>query len=173
MSEHVQGRRQCRPGPEGAGIDIDPEFQGRIPPLSAEEEAGLHASLDAEGCRDALLVWRQGDRLLVVDGHNRLEYCRKKGYPFWVVEVEFADRAAVLAWISEAQLGRRNLSAVGEGYLRGKRYLDQKRQGFRSDRTSAQNDQKLTSERRRGGGERDLNGAVRTEVEFNPAWLRF
>jgi hypothetical protein len=148
MSEHGQGKRWlCWPGPESDGIDIDPEFQGRIPPLSAEEEAGLRASLDAQGCRDALTVWRQGKRLLVVDGHNRLVYCRKKGYPFGVVEVQFADRAAVLAWISAAQLARRNLSAVGEGYLRGKRYLDQRRQGFRSDRTSGQNDHKRSSER--------------------------
>jgi hypothetical protein len=31
---------------------IDPEFQALMPPLSAEERAGLEASLLAEGCRD-------------------------------------------------------------------------------------------------------------------------
>ena len=40
-------------------ILIDPEFAALIPPLSAEELAGLEASIKREGCRDALIGWRQ------------------------------------------------------------------------------------------------------------------
>jgi hypothetical protein len=117
-------RRLCEPGTESDDIRIDPEFEGLIPPLSRGELAELHRSLDAEGCRDALVVWK-GEGLLV-DGHNRIRYCREKGYPFAVVEKEFADREAVKAYIVLEQLGRRNLSPAAESYLRGKRYNAEK-----------------------------------------------
>jgi hypothetical protein len=37
---------------------IDKEFRDLIPALSAEEKAGLEANISAEGCRDALVVWK-------------------------------------------------------------------------------------------------------------------
>jgi hypothetical protein len=49
-------------------ISIDREFRSLIPPLRPEEHAGLEASLKAEGCRDALVVWRNGKDVLL-DGH--------------------------------------------------------------------------------------------------------
>jgi hypothetical protein len=70
------------------------------------------------------VVWK-GENILV-EGHNRIRYCREKGCPFAVVEKEFADREAVKAYIVREQLGRRNLSAAAESYLRGKRYLAEK-----------------------------------------------
>lgn len=135
--------RICQPGDDS--VKIDPEFEGLIPPLSAGELAELHQSLDAEGCRDALVVW-QGENLLI-DGHNRIRYCREKDLPFPVIEKVFADRDEVKAYIIHAQLGRRNLSPGAESYLRGKRYLESKRQGARTDLTSGQNDQKSTSQK--------------------------
>src|SRR5262249_9487744 len=107
----------------------------------------LQRSLDAEGCRDALVVWK-GHKTLV-DGHNRIRHCREKGYPFPVAEKEFADRDEVKGYIIHQQLGRRNLSPGAESYLRGKRYLEIKRQGARTDLdgTSGQPDQKTTAER--------------------------
>jgi hypothetical protein len=59
-------------------LAIDPEFRRLIPPLGAEERQGLEESLMREGCRDPLVVWRNGDRTLL-DGHNRLEICRAHG----------------------------------------------------------------------------------------------
>jgi hypothetical protein len=113
--------------------------------LAASELAELHRSLDAQGCRDALVVW-QGKNLLV-DGHNRIRHCREKGYPFPVVEKEFSDRDEVKTYIIHAQLARRNLSPGAESYLRGKRYLESKRQGARTDLSSGQSDQKSTAEK--------------------------
>src|SRR5262249_51368673 len=46
-----------------------------------------------------------------------------------------------------AQLARRNLSPAAESYLRGKRYLQAKRQGTRTDLTSGHSDQKSAAER--------------------------
>lgn len=37
-------------------LTIDPEFRSLIPPLSAEELAGLEESIKAEGCRDASMT---------------------------------------------------------------------------------------------------------------------
>ncbi len=141
----TEQRRLCRPGEESDNVKIDREFQNLIPPLSPSELADLHRSLDAEGCRDALIIWK-GEKLLI-DGHNRLRYCREKGYPFPVIEKEFASRDEVKAYIINEQLGRRNLSPAAESYLRGRRYLEARRQGTRTDLTSGQSDQKTAAER--------------------------
>jgi hypothetical protein len=144
---HTLTHRICHPGQESDSSKLDREFQNLIPPLSRSELADLHASLDSEGCRDALIVWRGHDTL--VDGHNRIKYCREKGYPFGVIEKEFSSRDEVKAFIINTQLGRRNLSPAAESYLRGKRYLETKRQGARTDLdgTFGQNDRKSTAER--------------------------
>lgn len=38
-------------------VEIDSEFKSLIPPLSAEEYLQLETNIQAEGCRDALVVW--------------------------------------------------------------------------------------------------------------------
>src|SRR5438105_2413005 len=110
-------RRICLPGEESDDIKIDREFEHLIPPLSGSELADLHRSLDQDGCRDALVVWKGHNTL--VDGHNRLKWCREKKSPFPVIELEFADREAAKLFIIHEQLGRRNLSPGAESYLRG------------------------------------------------------
>jgi hypothetical protein len=141
----AEQRRQCMPGTDSDNIDIDPEFRSWMVPLSESELALLHQRLDAEGCRDALIVWKHEGRYLLVDGHDRIAYCRARGIPFWVVEKEFADRAAVRAEILQQQAGRRNLSAVAASYYRGRLYREMRHQG-RKDPTSGHCDQKQTSE---------------------------
>ena len=74
---------------------IDNEFRSLIPPLTDEEYEGLKASILAEGCRDALVLW--GDTL--IDGHNRYQICTEYGIPFKTVQHDFADR-------DEAAVGR-------------------------------------------------------------------
>ena len=85
---------------------IDQEFAGLIPPLTDEEYKGLEASILAEGCRDALVVWGE----VLVDGHNRYRICEAHGVPYNVVQRDFADRNEVLLWMLHNQLGRRNLN---------------------------------------------------------------
>lgn len=96
-------------------LKIDPEFQSLIPALSEDERAELEASLKAEGCRDALVVWAgQG---VIVDGHNRYAICQAHGIPFEVKEHEFEDRDAAKEWILRNQLARRNLNDYSRGAL--------------------------------------------------------
>ena len=87
-------------------ITIDKEFQSLIPPLTAEEYAGLEQSIIAEGCRDALVTWNG----TLIDGHNRYEICQKHGIPFRTQEKHFDSREDAKVWIIDNQLSRRNLS---------------------------------------------------------------
>jgi DNA modification methylase/ParB-like chromosome segregation protein Spo0J len=99
---------------------IDPEFAALIPPLQADEYEQLKASLLADGCRDALVVWK-GNGILV-DGHNRYKICSENRIAFNTVEREFTDRDAVADWMIDNQLARRNLTPDQARYLRGKKY---------------------------------------------------
>ena len=85
---------------------IDKEFADLIPPLTEEEYRGLEASIVAEGCRDALIAWKD----TLVDGHNRFKICTEHGIAFQVLQKDFADRDAVKLWMLGNQLGRRNLN---------------------------------------------------------------
>lgn len=86
-------------------ISIDTEFKNLIPPLTAEEYAGLEESILNEGCRDAIVLWGE----TIIDGHNRFEICIKRHIPFNTVQMEFDSRADVVEWIIKNQFGRRNL----------------------------------------------------------------
>lgn len=90
-------------------LSIDTDFRKLIPPLSADEFAQLEANLLNEGCRDALVAWKHGDELTLVDGHNRFDICTKHGIEYKVTEREFESREDVSLWIRRNQLGRRNL----------------------------------------------------------------
>ena len=79
----------------------------------------------------------------MLDGHNRLEICRKHGLDFQVRKISLVDRQAAVDWVIVNQLARRNLTRDQWEYLVGTRYNRQKRQGARTDLTSDQNDTKL------------------------------
>lgn len=112
-------------------VHIDPAFQAQIPPLRPEERETLEASLQAEGCRDPLVVWRETNILL--DGHNRYEICTRLGIPFTTIGLDFPDRELAADWIDANQLGRRNLTPDQYSLLRGRRYNRLRKQGVRRD----------------------------------------
>jgi len=116
-------------------IHLDEEFRHLIPPLSAEERAHLERSLLTEGCRDPLVVWKEGGILL--DGYNRLALCKQHGLRFHLAEIELPDRDAARAWIIAHQISRRNLSPLAVSYLRGKHYHAAK-QSHGGDRQNGQ-----------------------------------
>lgn len=87
-------------------LNIDKEFKALIPPLTEEEHAALELSLLTDGCRDAITTWNG----IIVDGHNRYEICQRNGIPFQIVERDFPDRNAVIVWMIQNQLGRRNIA---------------------------------------------------------------
>lgn len=125
-------------------ITLDPEFAALIPPLSPDEAAHLAASIQKEGCRDPLVVWKEEHILL--DGHNRYRICREHDVLFKTSLVSFPSREEARTYVIKNQLARRNLSPEAISYLRGKRYLESKHQGQRSNVTSGQSDPKRISE---------------------------
>ena len=115
-------------------LKIDPEFQGKIPPLTFEELNQLEANILRDGrIINPIIVW-QG---LIVDGHNRYTIAKKHPeIPFAVHEKEFASRYEAIIWICKNQLGRRNLTPEQKKYLIGKQY-DAEKCSNGGDRKSA------------------------------------
>jgi hypothetical protein len=104
---------------------IDEEVRALIPPPSAEERAGLERQLLRDGCLDALAVW--AEQRVLLDGHTRLELCRRHDLRYRTAEVSLPSREAAIAWVLARQAGRRNLTPEGRSYLRGQRYLRERR----------------------------------------------
>jgi protein gp37 len=117
-----------------ASLQIHPELQSLIPPLSAEELAQLERNLREEGCHDALVIWQERDILL--DGHNRYTLCQQHAIPFATRPISLADLDAAKAWMLQHQLGRRNLTPEQMSYLRGKEY-ELAKNGHGGDRKSS------------------------------------
>jgi N6-adenosine-specific RNA methylase IME4 len=91
-------------------LTIDTGLEALIPPLSKEEYESLEKSLRAEGCREDIVVWKRGDKLVIVDGHHRYKLCRQYNIPFAILEKEFENADAAKAWMIRNQLARRNLT---------------------------------------------------------------
>ena len=105
-------------------LKIDPEFQGKIPPLTFEELEQLEKNIVNDGkVINPIIVWNG----VIVDGHNRYTILRKHpDIPYTVHEKEFADRYEAIIWICKNQLGRRNLTVEQKKYLVGKQYEAEK-----------------------------------------------
>jgi len=123
---------QLLPGEEPP-FAVDEEFEALCPPLLPEEAGLLEAAVAAEGCRDPLVVWREG--ALLLDGHHRLRIGRALGLPLPLAWVSLESRELAIDWIARHQLGRRNLTEPQRAYLRGKRYRAE-RQPHGGDRKS-------------------------------------
>ena len=117
-------------------LKIDPEFEGKIPPLTAEEFQQLENNILADGVViNPIIVWDG----VIVDGHNRYRIVNK--HPeirFSTCEKTFTDRYEAIAWICKNQLGRRNLTPAQRKYLIGKQYEAEKashgaKDGFRGN----------------------------------------
>lgn len=109
-------------------LKIDPEFQSKIPPLTAEERSQLEANILEEGrLLNPLIVWNS----FIVDGHNRFEILKEHPeIEYTVLEKEFAGREEAIVWICKNQLGRRNLTPEQRRYLVGKQYEAEKKAGY-------------------------------------------
>jgi N6-adenosine-specific RNA methylase IME4 len=89
-------------------VTVDQEFAALCPPLTPEEYAELETSIIREGCRDALVVWKNSNVLL--DGHNRKRICETHGLSYDTKELDLPDRDTAIVWILGNQLARRNLT---------------------------------------------------------------
>jgi hypothetical protein len=110
-------------------VTIDPEFKSFLRPLAAEEYDRLRKDIEKNGVKDQPVAWAQKDGPpILMDGHNRYDICKELGKKFPEPRVlKLPSREAALEWMSEHQLGRRNLTEVEVKYYRGKEYLESKK----------------------------------------------
>ena len=103
-----------------ATLKIDPEFAGKIPPLTDAEFAQLRENiLEVGEVYEPIRLWNG----TVVDGHNRLKVIRENPDVKWSTrDMVFADKWAAFEWMYRNQLGRRNLSDENRTYCIGKMY---------------------------------------------------
>lgn len=107
-------------------IVIRDEFKNLIPPLAIDEFEKLKDNILAEGCRDALIVWKDKEEYVLIDGHNRYQICTENSIDFRVEVKEFEGAEAVNDWMVNNQLGKRNVSEETKSYLRGLQYNREK-----------------------------------------------
>ena len=101
-------------------LEIDPEFESHLMPLSESEFANLEQNLLEEGVQDAIKVWE--GKGIIVDGHNRYSICQKHDLEFYTEELHFEDRDDVLDWIDRRQISQRNLSPADFKLISGRIY---------------------------------------------------
>ncbi|BDD12213.1 hypothetical protein FUAX_46450 (plasmid) [Fulvitalea axinellae] len=107
-------------------IRIIDELRDLIPPLQGEEFRQLQDNILKQGCREPILLWRNGTDYVLVDGHNRYRICTENNIKFDFRLLHFEDIGKAKHWMIENQLGRRNLTPEQASYLRGLRYESEK-----------------------------------------------
>jgi ParB-like chromosome segregation protein Spo0J len=92
-------------------LAIHPELEQLCRALTPDEYAGLEASLLAEGCREALAVWGDEGRHILLDGHHRFKLCRQYDLAFDIVVIEAVHSLLdAKIWMLQNQMARRNLT---------------------------------------------------------------
>lgn len=117
-------------------LKIDPEFQGKIPPLTAEEFDQLKENiLEAGEVYEPIVIWNG----VIVDGHNRWKIIQENPGLIWKTkEMDFPDKWAAFDWMYKNQLGRRNLTEQQRSYMIGKmKEARKKSRGYSYERDSS------------------------------------
>jgi hypothetical protein len=83
-----------------------PEMAELLPPLSEEQLAMLEADILKNGCYSPDIV---NEDLVIVDGHNRQNLCKKNGISYQMAVFSFEDMLEAKQWALDTQKGRRNL----------------------------------------------------------------
>jgi hypothetical protein len=105
-------------------LTIDKEFQSYGPPLTPEELNLLDASINADGCKEAIEVWANHNET-IIDGHNRFRICKSCKLDYKTRALKFETRGEVINYIINKALGRRNLTDLQKSNLRGGRYINE------------------------------------------------
>ena len=114
MRGFARGAGACNPLGHELTITINEELRAFIDPLSGDEYAALEASLLAEGCRDALVLWGE----VLIDGHNRHDICTRHQIAFRTVQnSSFSALDDVMLWMIDNHLARRSVSDYQRGVL--------------------------------------------------------
>ena len=91
-------------------LKINPKFRDLIPPLSEHELAGLEEDIKHFGCYTPIIIWND----TIIDGHHRYSICSRYKLPFKTEERKFEDEEAVMIWMIDNQMGRRNVTTAAK-----------------------------------------------------------
>jgi len=92
-------------------LKINETFRGLIPPLSDHELQCLEAEIRYwAGCYSPIITWNG----TIIDGHHRYAICKKHGLPFKTEERQFDNEDAVMIWMIDNQMGRRNITEAAK-----------------------------------------------------------
>lgn len=95
-------------------ITINDELRTYVDPLTPAEHEALERSLLTEGCREALILWRD----VLIDGHNRYAICSQHDIPFRTVQNDSFDSIEdVKLWMIDNQLARRSVTDFQRGLM--------------------------------------------------------
>ena len=99
-------------------LQINSKFRDVVRPLKPDEFNGLEETILRDGrVYSPIITWKG----IIIDGHNRWAIIQKHPeIPYTVQEMDFPDEWAVIAWICNTQLGRRNLTDEERTYTIGK-----------------------------------------------------
>jgi hypothetical protein len=96
-------------------------FALELPVLRDAERQALRESIEREGIRDPLVIWKS--RRVVLDGHQRLRIAQELGLQtVTVFDLEFESEEEALDWMRTNQLGRRNLTDAKFAHFIGLTY---------------------------------------------------
>lgn len=85
-------------------IKFDPELEQLLPKMDDKAFAELKKSIEAEGIRDSIIIWREANT--VVDGHNRGRIAKELGIVPPLRDISFKSKEDVKTWMIRNQLGR-------------------------------------------------------------------
>ncbi len=103
-------------------IKILPELEYFIRKLNSPEYHLLLTDIQKNGCKEPIKLWRRENDFVIVDGHHRFQICQELGIDFKTESIEFNSIEDVKSYMAKVQLGRRNLTAQENAYLRGMQY---------------------------------------------------
>lgn len=124
MDEVKETKKEIPMEQKAEGLIVLDELRDLLDTLREEEFAELKRSIEDEGIRDPIVVWKEKNA--IIDGHNRNKVAVLLGINPPTVEKSFPDVNAVKEWMLRNQLGRRNLTQGRFEYLLGKLYNENK-----------------------------------------------
>ncbi|BDD13097.1 hypothetical protein FUAX_55290 (plasmid) [Fulvitalea axinellae] len=127
------------------------DFKNLIRPHKPDEFSQLKENIRANGVRDALVVWDDSERKVLIDGHHRwkaLNELRQEGHDIdYRVEImAFPTAEEAKDWMIDNQLGRRNLTDPERKYLIGLYYRREKQRHGGDRKSSGQTDHSVQTD---------------------------
>lgn len=92
-------------------LKIDPKLKDLMPPLAKEEYEKLEKNIVENGFDKnfPIMEWNG----YIADGHNRYKICKEHNVNNYTVGTfAYKTKEEIMEWMTDIQLGRRNLSAI-------------------------------------------------------------